>query len=81
MFYKSFFFTLGMSRYSMIIMTLNQLFVVGLFRCMLAGKWHYMSKPEEFFLASVPLLSAICHSSTNVDMCDRKFQVGTCVTR
>jgi hypothetical protein len=44
-------------------------------KCMLAGKWHYLSRRNEFFLATIPLLSAICQSSTNVDMCDRKFQV------
>jgi hypothetical protein len=40
-----------------------------------AGKWHYPARQDEFFLASIPLLSAICRSATNVDMCDRKFQV------
>jgi len=41
-----------------------------------AGKWHYAARPrEEFFLSTIPLVSAICRSSTNVDMCDRKFQV------
>jgi len=40
-----------------------------------AGKWHYAAASDEFFLASIPLVSAICRSSTNVDMCDRKFQV------
>jgi hypothetical protein len=40
-----------------------------------AGKWHYCARNDEFFLASIPLVSAICRSSTNVDMCDRKFQV------
>jgi hypothetical protein len=40
-----------------------------------AGKWHYSSQENEFFLASIPLVSAICRSATNVDMCDRKFQV------
>ena len=44
-------------------------------KCMLAGKWHYSSRPDEFFLSTIPLVSAICRSSTNVDMCDRKFQV------
>ena len=42
---------------------------------MRAGKWHYFSRGDEFFLSSIPLVSAICQSSTNVDMCDRKFQV------
>jgi len=28
-----------------------------------------------FFIASIPLLSAITRSATNVDMCDRHFQV------
>jgi len=40
-----------------------------------AGKWHYYATQNEFFLATIPLVSAICRSSTNVDMCDRKFQV------
>ena len=40
-----------------------------------AGKWHYFAWRDEFFLASIPLVSAICRSATNVDMCDRKFQV------
>lgn len=40
-----------------------------------AGKWHYPARQDEFFLASIPLLSAICRSATNVDMCNRKFQV------
>jgi hypothetical protein len=40
-----------------------------------AGKWHYFARSDEFFLSSIPMLSAICRSSTNVDMCDRKFQV------
>ena len=44
-------------------------------KCMLAGKWRYFSRRDEFFLSSIPLVSAICQSSTNVDMCDRKFQV------
>jgi hypothetical protein len=39
------------------------------------GKWHYFARSNEFFLASIPLLSAITRSSTNVDMCDRHFQV------
>ena len=30
---------------------------------------------DEFFLASIPLLSAICRSATNVDKTDQKFQV------
>lgn len=42
---------------------------------MKAGKWNYLSRRDEFFLSSIPLVSAICGSSTNVDMCDRKFQV------
>lgn len=42
---------------------------------LLAGKWHYPSRSEEFFISSIPLVSAICRSATNVDMCDRKFQV------
>ena len=40
-----------------------------------AGKWHYPSRSDEFFMASIPLVSAICLSATNVDMCDEKFQV------
>ena len=43
--------------------------------CLSAGKWHYYARQDEFFLSSIPLLSAICRSSTNVDMCDKKFQV------
>lgn len=39
------------------------------------GKWHYIAKTDEFFIASIPLLSAITRSATNVDMCDRHFQV------
>ena len=39
------------------------------------GKYHYYGQSDEFFLATIPRLSAICRSSTNVDMCDRKFQV------
>ena len=42
-------------------------------KCMLAGKWHYFSRRDEFFLSSIPLVSAICLSATNVDMCDKKF--------
>ena len=45
-------------------------------QCLRAGKWHYFSRSDEFFLSSIPILSAICRSATNVDMCDRKFQVG-----
>ena len=40
-----------------------------------AGKWRYYGRSDEFFLSTIPLVSAICRSSTNVDMCDRKFQV------
>lgn len=40
-----------------------------------AGKWHYPARQNEFFLSSLPLLSAICRSATNVDISDRKFQV------
>lgn len=40
-----------------------------------AGKWHYFARQDEFFLSTIPMVSAICRSSTNVDMCDRKFQV------
>ena len=43
--------------------------------CLSAGKWHYYARQDEFFLSSIPLVSAICRSLTNVDMCDRKFQV------
>ena len=43
--------------------------------CLSAGKWHYYVRGDEFFLSSIPLVSVICRSSTNVDMCDRKFQV------
>ena len=39
-----------------------------------AGKWRYPADQREFFMASIPILSAITRSSTNVDMCDRKFQ-------
>jgi hypothetical protein len=39
-----------------------------------AGKWHYRARSDEFFLASIPLLSSITRSATNVDMCDRHFQ-------
>jgi Helitron helicase-like domain at N-terminus/PIF1-like helicase len=39
-----------------------------------AGKWHYHARQNEFFIASIPIVSAICNSATNVDMCDRKFQ-------
>jgi len=42
---------------------------------LLAGKWHYRARSDEFFMASIPLLSAITRSSTNVDLCDRHFQV------
>lgn len=38
---------------------------------MVAGKWHYPARFDgEFFLATIPLISAICCSSTNVDRCD-----------
>ena len=40
-----------------------------------AGKWHYYALKDEFFLATIPVVSALCRSSTNVDCCDRKFQV------
>jgi hypothetical protein len=40
-----------------------------------AGKWNYRSSGDEFFLASIPLVSAITRSATNVEMCDRHFQV------
>lgn len=40
-----------------------------------AGKWHYSARQDEFFIASIPVVSAICRSSTNLDMCNRKFQV------
>lgn len=46
---------------------------------LLAGKWHYPSRTDEFFISSIPLVLAICRSSTNVDICDRKFQVSTLV--
>ena len=39
------------------------------------GKWHYPGARREFFIASIPLLSAITRSSTNDDMCDRHFKV------
>jgi hypothetical protein len=39
-----------------------------------AGKWHYRARADEFFIASIPLLSAITRSATNVDKCDRRFQ-------
>jgi predicted GIY-YIG superfamily endonuclease len=41
-----------------------------------AGKWHYAATQDECFLSTIPMLSVICRSATNVDMCDRKFQVG-----
>ena len=41
---------------------------------MSTGKWHYPADRREFFIASIPLLSAITRSATNVDMCDRHFQ-------
>jgi hypothetical protein len=40
-----------------------------------AGKWNYRSSSDEFFLASIPLVSAITRSSTNVEICDGHFQV------
>lgn len=40
-----------------------------------AGRWNYRASSDEFFLASIPLVSAITQSSTNVEMCDRHFQV------
>ena len=39
-----------------------------------AGKWHYDADQSEFFTSSIPLLSAITRSATNVDMCDSHFQ-------
>lgn len=43
---------------------------------MVAGKWHYPARFDgEFFLATIPLVSAICCSSTNVDRCDPHFHV------
>ena len=43
--------------------------------CLKAVKWHYPSYKCEFFLSSIPLLSAIVLAATNVDKTDRKFQV------
>jgi hypothetical protein len=40
-----------------------------------AGEWHYNAHSDEFFLATIPLVLATCRSSTNIDTCDRKFQV------
>jgi hypothetical protein len=40
-----------------------------------AGKWHNHARQDEFFIASIPLVSGICQSATNVDLCDRKFMV------
>ena len=40
-----------------------------------AGKWHYPGDRREFLIVSIPLLSAITRSPTNVNMCDRHFQV------
>ena len=45
-----------------------------------AGKWHYDADQSEFFTSSIPLLSAITRSSTNVDMCDSHFQTSYLVS-
>ena len=45
-----------------------------LHECLAAGKWNYRSDSDEFFLASIPLVSAILRSSTNVEKCDFFFQ-------
>ena len=47
------------------------------------GKWHYPAcqLPEEHFIASIPMVSAITRSATNVDMCDRHFQVSYILTK
>lgn len=42
---------------------------------LVAGKRLYRARSDEFFLARIPLVSAICNSATNVDMRDRHFQV------
>ena len=43
--------------------------------CLKAMKWHYLSYRYEFFLFSVPLLSAIVLVTTNANKPDRKLQV------
>ena len=38
------------------------------------GKWNYMAKNDEHFVPTIPLLSVICRSLTNVEKTNRKFQ-------
>jgi hypothetical protein len=40
-----------------------------------AGMWHYPAQPDEHFVPTVPRLFVAMKSSTNVQVCDRKFQV------
>jgi len=42
--------------------------------CLAAGKWNYRSDSDEFFLASIPIVSAILRPSTNFECCDVRFQ-------
>ena len=51
-----------------------------LHECLATSKWHYRAHQCEYFLASIPLLSAITRSSTNVDLCSRHFQVSYLVS-
>jgi len=44
-----------------------------LHECLAAGKWNYRSDSGEFFLASIPILSAIPWSSTDFKCCDVRF--------
>ena len=40
-----------------------------------AGIWHYPSQKDEHFVPTIPRLFVAMKSSTNVQVCDRKFQV------
>ena len=40
-----------------------------------AGMWHYPANADEHFVPTVPRLFTILQPSTNVQVCDRKFQV------
>ena len=40
-----------------------------------AGMWHYPAQPDEHFVPTIPRLFLALRASTNVQVCDRKFQV------
>ena len=44
-------------------------------RAFRGGFWHYPAQPGEHFVPTVPLLFVALRSSSNVQLCDRKFQV------